>query len=146
MRSVKLLHRTEESFWIDPFPQSGAFESRDFLRNLAVGKIVQFNVLYNIPTPSSRDYGTATLQDGRNLLDLAVSEGWVKLRDDAGKKEDSPQGIELLERIQALEAKAKVENKGLWNPDLTRIENAQEVPDPKAFVEEWKGKSIDGER
>ncbi|KAF2155111.1 hypothetical protein K461DRAFT_326888 [Myriangium duriaei CBS 260.36] len=123
--------------------EPGAFESRDFLRSLCVGKIVQFSVLYNIPTPSSRDYGTVILQDGRQLLDLVTGEGWVKLRDDAGKKEDSPQGIELLERLQALEARAKAEDKGLWNSSLPRIENAQEISDPKAFADEWKGKPID---
>ncbi|KAJ9625640.1 hypothetical protein H2203_004399 [Taxawa tesnikishii (nom. ined.)] len=120
-----------------------AFESRDFLRKLCVGKVVQFNVLYNIPTPQPRDYGTVTLQSGQNLLDLAVREGWVKLRDDAGRKEDTPQGTELLERLQALEAHAKAEEKGVWNPQQQRIENVHEMADPKAFAEANKGKAID---
>ncbi|GAM85623.1 hypothetical protein ANO11243_036300 [Dothideomycetidae sp. 11243] len=123
--------------------EAGAFDSRDFLRTLCVGKVVQFSVLYNIPTPSSRDYGIVTLQDGRQLLDLVVSEGWVKLRDDAGKKEDSPQGIELLEKLQTLESKAKSESKGLWSSSIPKIENEQELSDPKAFAEAWKGKTID---
>jgi len=85
------------------------------------------------------------LQNGQNLLDLVVGEGWVKLRDDAGKKEESSQGTELLERLQALEARAKADEKGLWTTDLKRIENVNELSDPKAFVEEWKGKPLDGE-
>lgn len=126
------------------FDKIGAFESRDFLRKLCVGKVIQFSVLYNIPTPAPRDYGVVILQNGQNLLDLVVAEGWVKLRDDAGKKEESSQGTELLERLQALEARAKADEKGLWRPDLKRIENVNELPDPKGFVEEWKGKPLDG--
>lgn len=125
-------------------PKPGAFDSREFIRTLLVGKVVQFNVLYNIPTPSSRDYGTVTLSDGRQLLELVVGEGWVKLRDDAGKKEDTTQGTELLEKLRTLEDKAKAESKGLWNPSLSRIENVPELSDPKAFAETWKGKPLDG--
>ncbi|KAF1344015.1 hypothetical protein BDV97DRAFT_373567 [Delphinella strobiligena] len=121
-----------------------AFESRDFLRKLCVGKVVQFNTLYNIPTPSPRDYGTVTLQNGQQLLDLVVREGMVKLRDDAGKKEESSQGTELLERLQALEAHAKADEKGLWQRNIQRIDNANEISDPRQFVETHKGKPIDG--
>ncbi|PNS19064.1 Acid phosphatase [Sphaceloma murrayae] len=123
--------------------EQGAFESRDFLRKLVLGKVVRFNVLYNIPAPASRDYGTVQLQSGQQLPDILVGEGWVKLRDDAGKKEDSPQGIELLEKLQNAEQRAKSESKGLWNPSLSRIESIQEVSDPKALVEEYKGQTLE---
>lgn len=83
------------------------------------------------------------LQNGQNLLDLVVGEGWVKLRDDAGKKEDTPHGTELLERLQALESRAKADDKGLWGKDSSKIENLNELSDPKAFVEQWKGQPID---
>lgn len=137
-----ILHRCKMSLtWsLQPF----AFESRDFLRKLCVGKVVLFSVLYNIPTPTPRDYGIVTLQNGQSLLDLVVREGWAKLRDDAGKKEDTPQGTELLERLQALESHAKADENGLWATETSRIENIHELPDPKAFAEEWKGKPIDG--
>lgn len=124
--------------------EPGAFQSREFLRKLCVGKVVQFNVLYNIPTPSPRDYGTVTLQSGQQLLDLVVGEGWAKLRDDAGKKEESAQGTELLERLQAIESRAKADEKGLWGSQ-SKIENSNEVSDPKAFVEQHKGQPIEGE-
>ncbi|GAB7347341.1 hypothetical protein MBLNU459_g4281t1 [Dothideomycetes sp. NU459] len=123
--------------------ESFAFESRDFLRKLCVGKVIQFSVMYNIPTPSPRDYGTVALQNGQQLIDLVVREGWAKLRDDAGKKEDSPQGTELLERLQALESHAKADEKGLWARDHQRIENEHELADPKAFAESWKSKPVD---
>ncbi|KAL1303694.1 hypothetical protein AAFC00_007046 [Neodothiora populina] len=120
-----------------------AFESRDFLRKLCVGKVIRFSTLYNIPTPSPRDYGTVTLQNGQQLLDLIVREGMVKLRDDAGKKEESAQGTELLERLQALEAHAKADEKGLWQRSIPRIDSVYELSDPKQFVESHKGKPVD---
>ncbi|KAG9574772.1 Copper, zinc superoxide dismutase, partial [Aureobasidium melanogenum] len=123
--------------------EPGAFQSRDFVRKLCVGKVVRFAVLYNIPTPSPRDYGVIILQSGQHLLDLVVREGLVKLRDDAGKKEDTPQGTELLERLQALESHAKVDEKGLWNPDQQRIDNVHDLSDPRAFSEAYKGQPID---
>jgi len=84
------------------------------------------------------------LQNGQQLLDLVVGEGWAKLRDDAGKKEDTPQGTELLERLQALEARAKADEKGLWSSNVQRIENVHEMSDPKAFAETWKNEALDG--
>jgi len=49
-----------------------------------------------------------------------------------------------LERLQALEARAKADEKGLWKSDLKRIENVNELADPKAFAETWKGKPLEG--
>ena len=102
-------------------------------------------MLYNIPTPAPRDYGIVSLQNGQNLLDIIVGEGWVRLRDDAGKKEDTPHGTELLERLQALEARAKADEKGLWGSTVQLIENTHELSDVKAFAEEWNGQPLEGQ-
>ena len=59
--------------------QAFAFDSRDFLRRLVVGKVIQFQVLYSIPTGVKRDYGVVMLQGGQKLPQAAVSEGWVSL-------------------------------------------------------------------
>lgn len=125
-----------------------AFASRDFLRKLLVGKVIQFRTLYKIPT-TSREYGIVLLggapgQPGASLPDLAVQEGWVKLRDDAGKKEESEETTQLLEKLRALEARARVDGKGVWGEGKEgRIECGHDVGDAKGFVEEWKGKDID---
>lgn len=108
-----------------------------------MGKVVQFKILYTIPTGAKRDYGTVTLQDGKPLPDEAVSEGWVKLREDAGRKDESEESKALLERLELSEAKAKAESKGVWASAGGKIENKYEIPDTKAFVEEWRGHSLD---
>ncbi|GAB7362779.1 hypothetical protein MBLNU230_g3083t1 [Neophaeotheca triangularis] len=125
-----------------------SFESRDFIRKLVVGKVVRFNVLYSIPQKvggSSREYGTVMLQNGMLLPEAIVQEGWAKVRDDASKKLDEagPSGQELLEKLEALEAHARADEKGLYSNKPLRIENKREMPDPRAFSEAQKGKSLD---
>lgn len=126
--------------------EPGSFESRDFIRKLCVGKIIRFSVLYSVPQKiggASREYGIVYLQDGKQLPELIVQEGWAKLRDDADRKADAPAAAELLEKLQALEAHAKADEKGVWNPKIASVQNVRDIPDPKAFVEEHKGKPIE---
>lgn len=120
-----------------------AFESRDFLRRLLVGKVVHFKVLYKIPTGANREYGIISLPNKTQLPELAVTEGWVKIRDDAGRKDDSEEAAAILEKLQVVEARAKADSKGLWAETGGKIESSYELPDPKTFGEEWKGKAID---
>ena len=123
-----------------------SFESRDFTRKLCVGKVVHFKVLYSIPQKvggTSREYGTLVLAGGQQLPDLIVQEGWAKIRDDAGRKAEAPPAAEVLERLQALEAHAKADEKGVWSTKPKNIQNIRELPDPKAFAEEHKGQAIE---
>lgn len=121
-----------------------AFESRDFLRRLLVGKVVQFKVLYKIPTGANREYGVISLPNRTQLPEQAVAEGWLKLRDDAGRKDDSEEATALLEKLQALEARARSESKGLWRESSARISSSSELGDAKQFVEDHKGEDITG--
>ena len=126
--------------------QPFGFASRDFLIKNLVGKVVQFQVLYNIPSGVNRDYGKVVLQTGMTFPDASVSEGWVKLRDDAAKKMDeTEQSRAMIEKLELEQAKAKAESKGLWTSDDNgQIETQYDVPDVKAFVEESKGKKLNG--
>lgn len=122
-----------------------AFASRDYLRKLLVGKEIRFRVLYQIPT-TKRDYGLIYTPDGKMFPELLVQDGWVKMREDAGKREESEEVTQLIEKLQAAEAHAKADSKGLWADDQSvgRVECAFEVPDAKSFVEQEKGKNIEG--
>ena len=110
---------------------------------MTVGKVIQFKVLYRIPTGAKRDYGTVVLQSGESLPEAALSEGWVKLRDDAGRKDESEESKALLEKLELQEAKAKHESKGRWAGEGGKLETVYEISDAKAFIEQWQGKSID---
>lgn len=120
-----------------------AYESRDALRQMVVGKLVQFRVLYTIPN-TKREYGIVYLQDGRMLPEEMVKEGWLKLREDAGRKEDSEQALQQLDKLRLLEATARSEDKGLWQSGGGRVEVQHDMGDAQSFLETWKGKTADG--
>lgn len=119
-----------------------AFQSREYLRNIVVGKPVQCTVLYTIPN-SGREFGAAKLKDGTELPDELVKAGWLKVREDAGRKDDSDETLEKLEKLRTLEAAAKADDKGLWVGvgGIIEVQNDLGGPD---FMKEWKGKTVDG--
>ncbi|KAL9313935.1 hypothetical protein ACSQ67_019387 [Phaseolus vulgaris] len=87
-----------------------AWESREFLRKLCIGKEVTFRVDYNVPA-INRDFGTVFLGD-KNVAVLVVSQGWVKIREQGQQKgEASPYLAELLR----LEEQAKQDGLGRWS-------------------------------
>ena len=110
---------------------------------MTVGKVIQFKVLYNIPTGVKRDYGTVILQGGESLPEAAVAEGWVKLRDDAGRKDESEESKVLLEKLELQEARSKHEAKGVWANEGGKLEVTHEIPDAQSFVDQWQGKSVE---
>ncbi|RPB05282.1 hypothetical protein L873DRAFT_1663782 [Choiromyces venosus 120613-1] len=124
-----------------------AFQSRDFLRKTAVGQEVEFKVFYTIPN-TNREYGSLLLPTGEDLLEKAVSEGWVKVREDAGKRENQPDGEAMIAKLKALEDTARTEGKGVWDTeDDGRIETKYESPpasEAVAFLEKYKGRVISG--
>ncbi|KAK6532760.1 hypothetical protein TWF281_006937 [Arthrobotrys megalospora] len=121
-----------------------AFNSREFLRRNLVGREIQFKVLYTVPT-SSREYGIALVPNGPSIVEYAVAEGWVKLRDDAGKREEQSEHGDLVEKLKALESKARLEYKGQWSQtDDGHIEINNEAPAvPNAFLQQWKGQQVE---
>ena len=124
-----------------------AFASRDFIRRQFVGKVVNFRILYTIPQ-SKREYGIAWLPGPQpvQIPDVAVREGWLKVREDAGKRDETEEVQVMADKLVAAEAHAKAESKGVWADDKKSgdVDCAYELPDPKAFVDENKGKSLDG--
>ncbi|KAI4343532.1 hypothetical protein L6164_010870 [Bauhinia variegata] len=87
-----------------------AWESREFLRKLSIGKEVTFRVDYNVPS-INRDFGTVFLGD-KNVAMLVVAAGCAKIREQGQQKgEVSPYLAELLR----LEEQAKQEGLGRWS-------------------------------
>ena len=118
-----------------------AFQSRDFLRSMTVGKVIQFKTLYAIPS-TKREYGNVFLQSGETFPAASIDEGWVKIRDDASRKNDGDESVTLLEDFKARESTAKSGTKGLWAAGPNKIQTSFEVTDPKAFVEKYNGKKV----
>ena len=118
-----------------------AFQSREYLRSIAVGKPVAFTVLYTIPT-SGREYGSVVIKDGPELPEELVRAGWLKVREDAGKKESSEAALERLDNLRELESQARNDSRGLWSGTSGVIEVQNDLGGP-SFFNEWKGKTVD---
>ncbi|GAA5996660.1 uncharacterized protein JCM10292_003121 [Rhodotorula paludigena] len=133
-----------------------AFESRDFLRSLVVGKEVSFSVSYTLPTTTPPlEFGIvyAANPDGTEL-DVAaelVRAGWAKVRDSARRDQangDDEEGAATASRrafLRDLEEEARIVGRGLWSsdrPPQRRIDYLM-PEDPVAFLAEHKGKPID---
>ncbi|KAF7834078.1 ribonuclease TUDOR 1-like [Senna tora] len=87
-----------------------AWESREFLRKLCIGKEVTFKGDYFVPS-IGREFGTVFLGD-KNVAMLVVAGGWAKIREPGqNKTEASPYLSELLR----LEEQAKQEGLGCWS-------------------------------
>lgn len=78
------------------------------------------------------------------MTELLVAEGWVKVREEAGKKDEPVEGESLVDKLRTIEEQAKRAQKGVWgNTNEGRIECANETPaDPQAFLQKWKGQKI----
>jgi staphylococcal nuclease domain-containing protein 1 len=124
--------------------QPFAFQSREFLRRSLVGRAVLFKPLYTIPS-TKREYGLVVVpKGGPQFPERAVSEGTVRLRDDASRKDESEEAARLLERLEVAEARAKADEKGVWSESGGKVDCSYEVQDAKALLETNKGKVLDG--
>ncbi|EPS63110.1 hypothetical protein M569_11676, partial [Genlisea aurea] len=87
-----------------------AWESREFLRKLCIGKEVTFRVDYTVPS-INREFGSVFLGD-KNVAFLVVAAGWAKVKEQGQQKgEVSPFIAELL----PLEEQARQQGLGRWN-------------------------------
>ena len=103
-------------------------------------------MLYSIASKAGgqRDFCQITLQDGRQLPDLSIAEGYLKLRDEAGSKETNGDLTSYIDMLRALEARARADNKGLWDAAGAKVQTSHELSDPTAFVNKWRGTPIEG--
>ncbi|KDQ53594.1 hypothetical protein JAAARDRAFT_72541 [Jaapia argillacea MUCL 33604] len=120
-----------------------AFESREFLRALAVGKEITFTSIHSLP-PSAhedvpRDLGNGEI-GGVDLTIELLKHGWAKCKEtkrEAGEEEN---------KRKEIENEAKAAGKGIWNPHGPKAHSVIHMmpTDSQGFITEWKGKSIDG--
>ncbi|KAF4822157.1 Staphylococcal nuclease domain-containing protein 1 [Colletotrichum siamense] len=119
-----------------------AFQSREFLRELVVGKQIQCTVVYQVN--SGREFVSALLsRDGPSLPDEAIKAGWLKVREEAGRKDDDETVLARIDNLRQLESDAKDQGKGLWAGTGGSIEVQNDLGGPD-FMKQWKGKTVDG--
>ena len=97
-----------------------AFESREFLRALCVGKQVNFTSIHSLPAGTDdipRDLGNAELL-ASPPIDISLEllrAGWAKT------KELKREPTEEDEKRKALEEEARGEGRGMWNPQGPKV-------------------------
>ncbi|KAH9929615.1 transcription factor [Epithele typhae] len=118
-----------------------AFDSREFLRAMVVGKPVTFTSTHSLPSNDEipRDIGTADV-NGVDLASELLKNGWAKL------KEFKRDPTEEDYRKKELESEARSAGKGIWNPHgpMARTTHYMMPTDSQAFITEWRGQQIDG--
>ncbi|XP_071722497.1 ribonuclease TUDOR 1-like [Rutidosis leptorrhynchoides] len=124
-----------------------AWQSREFLRNLCIGKEVVFRVEYAVQS-IGREFGTVYLGD-KNVATMLVTAGWAKVREQGQQKAE---GNKVLEDLLNLEEQAKEQGLGRWNKDPEAVaESVRNLPpsamgdkdfDATKFLADNKGKSL----
>lgn len=92
-----------------------SFESREFVRQLLIGKDIKFKVLFKHPT-TGKEFGDIKAPIFNSLIEYLLERGIVKLKDNIN--EDS----EFIDNLKDLEAKARAKGEGLWNEGTKSIE------------------------
>ncbi|KAJ3724605.1 hypothetical protein C8R42DRAFT_695244 [Lentinula raphanica] len=117
-----------------------AFESREFLRALAVGKEVSFTSSHSLPPNEDvpRDLGSAEI-GGVDLASEILKNGWGKIKE--SKREPTEEDL----RKRDLESEAKSAGLGIWNPHGPKARTTYYTmpPDSQSFLSEHKGKALD---
>ncbi|XP_052746708.1 staphylococcal nuclease domain-containing protein 1 [Bicyclus anynana] len=117
-----------------------AWEAREFLRKMLVGKEVVFTA-EKPPNSATREYGS--LWAGKdpvkdvNITELLLAEGLVKVR-------EGGRNIPQLKKLVEIEEIAKSQGKGIWGTDLqSHVRDIKwTVENPKAFVNKFNGQPV----
>nr|XP_043637792.1 ribonuclease TUDOR 1-like [Erigeron canadensis] len=118
-----------------------AWKSKEFLRNLCIGKVVVFKTEYTIPN-YSRECCSVFI-DSTNIAKEVVKNGWAKVKE-AREQGTTPEHTELLR----LEEQAREQGKGLWNKSPGATADAiRNLPpsadfDANGFLAANKGRSM----
>ncbi|ODQ78011.1 hypothetical protein BABINDRAFT_14986 [Babjeviella inositovora NRRL Y-12698] len=89
--------------------EAGAYEVREYLRALLLGKEVKFRVFGKAAT---REFGDVATPLFASLAEHLVAKGYAKVKEDARPQSDTEE--ELLTSLEAAENKAKLELLGVW--------------------------------
>ncbi|QPG74106.1 hypothetical protein FOA43_001428 [Brettanomyces nanus] len=98
-----------------PANEKYAYESRESLRKLLIGKEIRFWVIYK--SQSDHEFGDVSSPIFSSLIEYVLEKGGAKLRDNLDTN-DNPE----LENLKEIESKARSANIGIWDSDYKPIE------------------------
>lgn len=119
MRSVfaRLLHRPTLIGLLFTILQPWAFECRENLRKMLVGKEITFTVTHSLPPSNTdsdvqRDVGTVEF-NGIDLATDLLRTGWARTKESTSKREPSDEELKRKD----VENEAKAAGRGIWRPE-----------------------------
>ncbi|KAK3834000.1 MAG: tudor domain-containing protein [Linnemannia gamsii] len=115
-----------------------AFEARNYLRKLLVGKEVMFRVDYTVPS-TGREYGAIFLNQ-ENIAHMLVREGWADVREIRASDAENVD----VEALYSYKAEAQAAKRGIWADSESGIRKAHYnlEGDAESFLEKHKGKPL----
>ncbi|CAG7854505.1 Staphylococcal nuclease domain-containing protein 1 AltName: Full=100 kDa coactivator; AltName: Full=EBNA2 coactivator p100; AltName: Full=Tudor domain-containing protein 11; AltName: Full=p100 co-activator [Serendipita indica DSM 11827] len=121
-----------------------AYDCRENLRKLLVGKEITFTPTHSLPPSNTdpdvqRDFGNVDF-NGDLAKDLLAS-GWARTKE-GSKREPTEEDL----RKKELENEAKQAGRGIWRPEgppQRTVHNTMPA-DSQAFLKQWKDQMIDG--
>lgn len=73
-----------------------------------------------------------------------MAEGYLKLRDDVGKREEDEESTAVIESLKLAESRARADGKGMWNASGDKIQTSYELPNPQDFAQRMKNRPLQG--
>ncbi|GAA96705.1 uncharacterized protein L969DRAFT_79615 [Mixia osmundae IAM 14324] len=131
-----------------------SFASREYLRQLTIGKEVLFSVVYTAPAQSGQlDFGSVRINTPNGMMrveDLIVREGWARVKESRNMNapaEGETLSDEAVRRgsLQNSQELARTEARGIWastQTDANHDVQYQPPSDPKAFLQQHLNKPI----
>lgn len=114
-----------------------AFQSREFLRKLLIGKKVQFKVEYSVPA-IKRDFG-AIYFNGQSVCKEVVKNGWASVK----SIEKSRDGVsEDFDELQNLQESARSSKLGMWGATPSTVTNRRGAFDADKLFQEVENKPL----
>ncbi|RCK66097.1 Nuclease domain-containing protein 1 [Candida viswanathii] len=107
------------------------FESREYLRQLLIGKEIKFKVSAKAAT---REFGDIQSPIFKSLIEYLLAQGYVKLRDGVNAESD-----DYIYELTQIENAAKLKQAGLWADNYTP---AEIVPLTEEIIAKSQGKPI----
>lgn len=115
----KQLPAPERTFTLSYVRGSGGFQTKEFVRQLLIGKDVKLRVISKHPT-TGREFGDIQAPIFDSLIAYLVERGMVKLKD--GMQEDS----EFGEQLERLQSQATLKQQGIWDSEFAKNDKVEE--------------------
>ncbi|BFZ65383.1 hypothetical protein YB2330_006549 [Saitoella coloradoensis] len=126
--------------------EDGAWDAREYLRKMLVGKVVTFSIVYKAGggAGSGREYARVWIEGGEELALHLLRAGWAKLRSTTTSSSSSSE--DNTAAYAEAESTARAASLGLWSPTPSTPNlhaSYDNPPNPASFLAQWQVKEVE---